>query len=439
VKTLISKLVWRSYKRFAVCPIEELDWFNSLGPADQREELAKRLLLQIRYFGQREDALPEWREAAKASPAELWKIWPTLPIIDKQTLNRQFAPTEMQRRFKLRGRISATGGSTGEPTRFFLDHAALRASRGLHLYTQSKMGWRPGMPTIVVWGSERDIGKSGKPLMRLTQSLYGTRMIPGFAINREVVATILRIIRKEGPVAMYGFSSLLEYVARETLGCHEMLPPGSVVTAWNGGEMLYDTQVQVFRKAFGVPILNRYGGRELSAIAFQEKDNAPLRILRPWVYVEVVDDAGKPMSVGKPGRLLVTSLNCRGTPFIRYEIGDLAEYAADGFDESGIRHFSQLHGRQAGAIRLANGGIISALYWNHLFKDYSEASEFQIRVGPDGRILILLVGKGFSAERDRQLRNTLDVLWHQRQVDIHWVDSIPRSPQGKLMQVVHER
>ena len=73
----------------------------------------------------------------------------------------------------------------------------------------------------------------------------------------------MRLVRRHSRVAIYGFTSMLEFLAREVVAREILLPPGRVVTAWSGGEMLYPEQSDVFRRSFGVPILNCYGGREL--------------------------------------------------------------------------------------------------------------------------------------------------------------------------------
>jgi len=436
---LLTKLTWQAYKAFLARPIDELETLGLLNPSAQRRQISSRLLAQIHYFGSREDALPEWRDAALIrQPDDLWKIWSSLPIMTKDLLNSAFEPSEMQRRFDLKGRINMTGGSTGEPTRFFLDTQMLRASRGSQLYSRLKMGWRPGMPTVIIWGAERDIGRQSRPLYRLAHELYGDQLIPGFELTDDSIAKICNIIRAECPVAVYGYSSLLEHVAERMMTTGEQLLSGSVATAWNGGEMLYENQVQLFKRAFGVPILNRYGGRELSTIAFQHQEGGPLRVIRPWIFLEIVNDSGKPASPNEPGRLLLTSTISRGTPFLRYEIGDLGTFSDGGDDESGIHRITGLHGRHAGAIRLGDGGVVSSIYWNHLLKEYPEVRQFQVRVKPDGQLLLLLAGSGFSEAQVQQLRATLRVVWGDRPIAIEWTDVIPRSAQGKLIQVVHE-
>jgi phenylacetate-CoA ligase len=408
--------------------------------ADQRRLiLAERLVRQIQYFGNRDDALPEWREAARVTDIEeFWRLWPGLPIVDKQMLRSRFQPEEMQRRFRIEGRASSTGGSTGEPTPYLHDRAMQRHTTAQVAYARLRMGWSPGLPTMVIWGSERDIGKQTALRARLHNRLLNVFMIEGYKLDQQTVERLVAMIRKHRPVAIYGFTSMLEFVARTALESKLTPAAGDVKTAWNGGEMLFDEQSLIFRRAFGVPILNCYGGREVSVMAFQEKEGAPLQILRPWLFAEIVGDNGKPVSPGEAGRLLWTSTICRGTPFIRYDIGDLASYDSVHEDESGIVSLQTLHGRVAGLLGLPNGMKISCLYWNHLFKEFSEVHQFQVALKKGEEIELRLKGKGFAPLREAQMRVLLRNFLGPLPVRIQWMEKIPLTAQGKLVQVVRE-
>ena len=156
----LSRYLWKRDRRRNARSLEELETFPKLGPAEQRRWLQRSLHSQIRYFGEREDALPEWREAARIQdPAELWRIWADLPIVNRSLLQTHLHPRNIGSRFGLTGRLDSTGGSTGEPTPFFHDTEMIRARAALRLHARLGMGWEPGRPTIIIWGSERDIGK----------------------------------------------------------------------------------------------------------------------------------------------------------------------------------------------------------------------------------------------------------------------------------------
>jgi phenylacetate-CoA ligase len=188
-----------------------------------------------------------------------------------------------------------------------------------------------------------------------------------------------------------------------------------------------------------VPLLNRYGGRELSTMACQFEPGGPLWVMRPWLFLEIVDERGKPVPPGQSGRLIWTSTICRGTPFLRYEIEDLGMADSPLQDESGIRGIAQLQGRTAGLIQLADGRRINNIYWNHLFKEFPEVRQFQVIVRGTTSFRLLLKGTPFTPEREAQVRRILqDFLGAFRLEEIRWVEQIPRTSQGKLIQVVRE-
>jgi phenylacetate-CoA ligase len=259
--------------------------------------------------------------------------------------------------------------------------------------------------------------------------------VDGYSLDGKTVDTVLAATRRYPGLALFGFTSMLEFVARE-MARRGILPPAGVVQAlWNGGEMLYDHQRALFRQVFGLPIRNAYGGRELSLMAFERSDDEVLNVMRPLVFLEIVDREGRPAAPGESGRVLCTSLVCRGTPFLRYEIGDMATYRAEDADESGVKAIDQLQGRVAGLLEL-NGKTINCIFWNHLMKEYGEVHQFQILVRNTAGITLRLKGTPFTPGREQSLRGRLRGLLGDLPVEIDWLQSLPRTPQGKLLQVV---
>jgi phenylacetate-CoA ligase len=434
----ISSLWWRRYLRRNATSWAELDRFPQLPPDEQRKALGARLLRQIRYFGARADALPEWREAARIdNPEDLLRIWPDLPVVTKDDLRTRFPAEEIGRRFEVAGRANCTGGSTGEPVHFFHDTEMLKSGIAAITFSAIRMGWVPGMPTIIVWGSERDVKKATTFRNRTHGRLRNHFLVDGYNLSDDTVERMCTELQR-GPVAIYGFTSMLEFVARRVVETKQQIRPGVVRTAWNGGETLFPEQSQLFREAFGVPLFNRYGGRELSVMACQFAEGAPLQVLRPWLFLEVLNDRGRPAGPGEIGRLVWTSSICRGTPFLRYDVEDLGTFRASDSNESGVTAIDALHGRVGGLLELPGGRKISNLYWNHFFKEVKEVAQFQVILRKDRTLQILLRGAGFSPERDSAVRGLLahflvDVPFH-----LQWVERIPLTKDGKLVQAYKE-
>ncbi len=184
--------------------------------------------------------------------------------------------------------------------------------------------------------------------------------------------------------------------------------------------------------------MNLYGGRGLSTMAYQDVKTGALKIVRPYLFVEIVDDSGKSVGPGRTGRLVFTSTVCGGTPFIRYDIGDLGCYSDENMDESGLRGIKELQGRVAGLLTLSNGKTINCIYWNHLLKEFAEIEQFQIAVRNQKPLEIRLKGAGFTQAREACLKDTLRNFLGDVAIQIRWLDRIPLTSQGKLVQVVRE-
>jgi phenylacetate-CoA ligase len=437
----MTELLWHLYvyKNRLRASWSELDRFNSLDPQAARHEIGSRLLAQLRYFASREDALPGWKEAARARDVEdLWRIWPSLPIMRKADLVNRFDPLEMQRRFHIRGLVKATGGSTGEPTRFLHDPRMVDIGVATATYARLRLGWRPKLKTICVWGSQRDVRQRSTLRQKLLLKMQNESVVDGYSLGLHTVDAVTRIMKTHPTVAIYGFSSMLEFVARELKAGGIDRFRGRVSVAWNGGEMLLESQSDIFEEVFGVRILNWYGGRELSVMAYQQKPKGPLYVLRPYLFAEIVDENDKPVAPGEVGRLVWTSTVCRGTPFLRYDIGDLATASSENQNESGIFGLQQLHGRTAGLLTLPSGKTINCLYWNHLLKDFPEVTQFQVAVQSGQTVELRLKGQPFSPSREQELRHILNQLLVDVPVAINWLDQIPLTRDGKLVQVVQE-
>ena len=90
-------------------------------------------------------------------------------------------------------------------------------------------------------------------------------------------------------------------------------------------------------------------------------------------------------------------------------------------------------------MELAGGKKINNLYWNHFFKEIKEVAQFQVIQRKNGSLNILLRGQGFAPERDTAVRKLLTHFLGDVPIHMQWVDRIPRTKEGKLVQVYREK
>jgi phenylacetate-CoA ligase len=397
-------------------------------------ELARRRLEKSACLPQ---AFPSWHKVSKVRrDADFIDAWAEIPLTTKNDLRNRFSPQELALPASRKHHKLATGGSTGEPTEFIHDDEMRASKAAAAVYFRRLCGHRPGDSVICLWGSERDIGKAQSPIRGFLMRMRGQVLVPGYKLNDDTVDRVVREVKAHRSVAFYGFTSMLEHVARRVLERGINIPPGVVSAAWSGGETVSMDQQSIFQRAFGIPFRNFYGGREVGSIACQCDDIGALKVLRSHLLVEIVDDAGRPVTDSKPGRVVVTALNCNATPFIRYEIGDIASTDVAFPKCLGSQSITSLHGRSNGLIKLANGNTLCGLYWNHLFKQIPSVRQFQIAVHSSGAIEMRLKGEQLAAEEEERLLATVSKSLGQQNITIVWQDELTRTREGKLIQVV---
>jgi phenylacetate-CoA ligase len=69
-------------------------------------------------------------------------------------------------------------------------------------------------------------------------------------------------------------------------------------------------------------VANEYGASELGVIAFENAHQEWL-LNNLTLHTEVVDENGKALDFGQEGDLVITALDNKAHPFIRYKIGDI--------------------------------------------------------------------------------------------------------------------
>lgn len=434
-----SGLTWKAFLASPRVrgPMRMLRAYDSQTLKERKAFIIEGLRNLLRFYADYDFAPSEWKKVSLISdPDHFMQAWRDIPLTTKADLRHQLAPERLKER-GISGRIGSSSGSTGHPVSFLHDKAMLRAISAGRLYAKLRRGWTPGMPIVGVWGSERDLGVSRRPILRAANWIRRVHLIGAYHLKPDLVDELARLTKRMPNFALYGFSSMLGYVAREVLRRGDRSFHGRIATAWNGGEPLLGEEAEVFEQAFGTPLLNHYGSREMGGIAFQPNSQEPLAVLRPLVFVEVIREDGRDAAPGELGKIVCTSLACRGTPFIRYEIGDMGTVAQDGRDLVGVTHLSQVHGRTTETITLPNNVQVHGIFWAGLARAFPEIEEYQVRWGA-AKVEILLVAPRMSEPRRLELQYRAQAMLGDLPCCTKRVPRVPRSEQGKLLRVVRD-
>lgn len=243
----------------------------------------------------------------------------------------------------------------------------------------------------------------------------------------------LEWLQREQPAYLMSFPSCLEALARLCLRKSQSLPWLENISTI--GEQLSPAQREVMQAAWGVPVCETYGCAEALYIAFQSPDSRQLLVQSESVYLEILDDAGKPCKAGQAGRVVVTDLHNFATPVIRYAVGDLAVW---GMPEGnwGLPAIDHILGRSRNAIRLPNGEKAFALRWSEDMGRIAPVLQWQvIQTGLADMEVKMVVERRLSQHEEEAILAAFKrVLGDSFNLKALYVDEIPRSASGKYQE-----
>lgn len=335
-----------------------------------------------------------------------------------------------------------TGGSTGEPTRFYLDRFTVEhyeASRWRGL------GWHDihiGDPSVMIWGASIEINQLKRRKFIWKERFLKNRIIlSAYDLKEEQLNSYLEKIRRYKPKYLYGYASALFLLAEMIIraGRSVNLPLQAVVST---SETLHPHQREAIHEAFGCPVVNEYGARDGGIIGF-ECSEGQLHIPADNCHLEIVDLSSRlPLPNGQRGLLLVTDLNNLSMPRLRYELGDIASLS-DQPCSCGVNLpiLDRLEGRETDIFLSTGRSYVYGAFFNRLMLKLSSFRGFQMIQHEPNRMTVKLIKHPTSYQPHDEFKFIESIhtsLGADLQITVEYVDEIPRSSSGKLRYAVRE-
>jgi phenylacetate-CoA ligase len=339
---------------------------------------------------------------------------------------------------------NASGGSTGEPVRFWQDSGYWDTTIAVRTYHFSTVGKQLGEREMKIWGNERDLFEGTLGWKATLQNwAYNRRFEQCWHLPEAQILKILRDIDGWKPSLLWCYRDGIDAVAKYVVehGLHPHAPAAVVL----GGATVYPYMAEVIERAFRAPAISAYGSREVGAVACQCLERAGHHIATHANVVETIDGVGRPV-VGRDGELVITPLSNFAMPFLRYRIGDRGRLT-DGRCACG-RGFpllESLSGRMVEVLLNAKGEQVDPIYFIQLLAVIFNRGffrKFQV-VQDEGGALTLNVVLEAGATREVARPNLDEVVDKIRlvmgagfPVEVKFVEDIPLSPSGKHPYVV---
>jgi len=152
-----------------------------------------------------------------------------------------------------------------------------------------------------------------------------------------------------------------------------------------------------------------------------------LHLSQENLYVEILDDAGRPTPAGEEGNVVITDLFNYGMPFIRYVNGDRA---VAGWKTCpcgrGLPLLTKVTGRRLDTLETTDGRKVPGEFFPHLLKDYAAVRRFQVVQSTRDTITIKLVAPDFSdSDRESLLAAIRVCAGWEVHLDLQLVSEIP--------------
>lgn len=322
-----------------------------------------------------------------------------------------------------------TSGSTGSSLRF---PSTWRGRREQHV-----VWWRYWMshgltlktPCLYLGGrAVVPARQTAPPFWRRNRARRQT-LFSAYHLNARTAPAYLEEMRRSGTPWLHGYPSMVSLLARYALQRGERLPLQWVTF---GSENALDAHWELVRAAFAAAPTDHYGMMEAVA-NFSQCPHGRYHVDEDFAATEFLPQGGGLY------RVVGTNLSNPSFPLLRYDTGDLVTLA-DEPCECGWpgRIVERLDGRREDYVIARDGTRLGRL--DHIFKNVAHVREAQIRQSSPGRMTLHVVCvAGYCADDEEQLRKEIAKRVGDRvEFAIEYVDTLPRSANGKLRFVVSE-
>jgi phenylacetate-CoA ligase len=414
---------------------------QTLGELEQSQWHSPEALAQLSFLrlldalGHAERHVPFYRKrfaefGVRVSQIKAPEDLAAFPIVTKDDVRKH--PQEFVAE-NFRGHLhrSSTGGSTGASMTFHYDHATYEKRVAAAIRANRWAGAEIGNREVHVWGrppGEREGLHTWK--RSLVEWVWRHKFVSSFHLHQDKLGDTFRAIGSYAPRAIIGYTTPLYLLARAAIDEQIVMPaPLGIITS---AERLFEHQREVIEKGFGAPVFDRYGCREVMLIGAECQRHAGLHLNVENVFVELYR-GGRPAPIGTAGEVLLSDLQNRAMPLLRYRNDDVATAKAGLCPcGRGLPLLASVEGRVLDLIVGTNGRIVAGEAFVHLLKEYP-IDRFQVHQRADrSTSLRIIAGRGFRSEQateiDKRLRT---VLGHDAAFCVELVDDIPLTISGK--------
>tara|TARA_B100001250_G_scaffold413296_1_gene446986 strand:- start:627 stop:1877 length:1251 start_codon:yes stop_codon:yes gene_type:complete len=385
---------------------DKLDWMKK-----KRWEIAKFHYVNNKVYG---------KKIGKEFPSE-WKNLPVMQKIDYQLeinniISRGFNIKEVYK--------SNTSGSSGHPFHFAKDKDCHALSWAFILNRYKDLGIGEGDLEARFYGIPLEIIPYLKE--KLKDLLMNRIRFPVFDLSDYALNQFVKKFKQKKFKYIYGYTNSIvlfaRYLIEHKIKIKNICPTLKLVIVTS--EVCTNEDRSILHKAFDVPVYSEYGASEFGYIGTQNSENN-WEVANELLFLENDSD----------GNILITDLNNRAFPFIRYNIGDIGKVLTK---QNGKQIINSLIGRTNDNIILPSGKISPGLTFYYVSKSLLEKTsilnEFIIRQTREDLFEFDIVSsEPLDKLTEKELQNKIDTYLEPGiSFKVNIVEKIIRPDNGKI-------
>ena len=303
---------------------------------------------------------------------------------------------------------SSSSGSTGDPIFCYHDKNGIAANRASMLFIKFLGGYKPGDKWINIWGNPKTVNfdwrKKGNHIKKF---IMNEIRFPAYSLkNKAQYEVLFKLIKEKKPEFIHGYTNAVFFFSKYLEEINEKI--SFIKGVFTTAENLHEYQRDKIQNFLG-PVYDHYGCSETNGIAAQTIYDKYYSTLDPHVFVEYGDIIDSKTNLRK---ILVTDLDNRVLPFIRYENGDLAVPLEDAHISGPDLNFSKLvsiDGRTSDLITLPGGGnlVVPSFFGSRILKSIEGIKQYQVQKKKNKILVNLVIDDNFKKESELTILSAL--------------------------------
>lgn len=342
--------------------------------------------------------------------------------------------------FPSRAATLSTGGSTGVPTVFPTDRGFADANYVNTFVGRGRWGIAPLEETLLIWGHSHLFGSGIRGRVAQLRRMAADWVVNiarynAYDLSLGTIERYVEAIRSSNPAVIVGYTSAIYKIAKYCEENNIQLRSkgklkGVIVTA----ETVTNADIELIRRAFGVPCIIEYGMAEAGSIAYSHSEADNLEIFWDSFVARASSD----------GHLTLSSTRQCYFPLINYATSDRVTVRRE--VAGSVLAIGLVQGRTKDVltVRAVDGGTISlgGILMVHALKNHPGVYQISFKQSKEMVVKISVVAsssidvlhlKSYFFDNISRSCPGIDI----NSFEFERVDSLPKTVAGKEMLITH--